>query len=102
MPSCCPRDLNVRSHQIIYEVKKRDGNKARRFSWPRYNFHNVADEYWLRGPTVGERRPRQVQRPGGVWVMTSTLREELASLKIDRHNLPSRREGRGGGGGGGI
>src|ERR671911_8079 len=33
--------------------------------------------------------------------MTSTLREELASLKIDRHNLPSRREGRGGGGGGG-
>src|SRR5918997_4653068 len=37
----------------------------------------------------------------GGWVMTSTLREELASLKIDRHNLPSRREGRGGGGGGG-
>jgi RND family efflux transporter MFP subunit len=33
--------------------------------------------------------------------MTSTLREELASLKIDRHNLPSRREGRGGSGGGG-
>ncbi|MEJ7640327.1 MAG: efflux RND transporter periplasmic adaptor subunit [Singulisphaera sp.] len=32
--------------------------------------------------------------------MTSTLREELASLKIDRRNLPSRPEGRGGGGGG--